>query len=81
MVAPDAPVVLKSPLDAVLLGASRYRCRVSVLRNVLAQFPKRKADVATGAILTIFAQSDPDHVRKQFKVMATVLGGKHRKSK
>jgi transposase-like protein len=47
---------------------------VHFLRNVLAQVPKGHAEMVAGAIRTIFAQPDAEHVRSQLDVIAGMLG-------
>ena len=44
------------------------------LRNILAQVPKRSAEMVAAAVRTIFAQPDAEHVREQLDVIATMLG-------
>lgn len=43
-------------IDARMAGATWQRCRVHLMRNVLAKVPKGRADMVVAAIRTIFAQ-------------------------
>ena len=74
LVISDAHTGLKQAISAVLIGAAWQRCRVHVLRNVLAQVPKGSAEMVAAAIRTIFAQPDAEHVRSQLDVIAGMLG-------
>ncbi|SDN50713.1 Transposase (or an inactivated derivative) [Geodermatophilus siccatus] len=74
LVISDAHTGLKAAIGAVLLGASWQRCRVHVMRNVLARVPKGNAEMVAAAIRTIFAQPDAEHVRAQLDVVAGMLG-------
>ena len=71
LVISDAHAGLKAAIGAVLIGAAWQRCRVHFMRNVLAQVPKRHAEMVAAAIRTIFAQPDAEHVRDQLDVIAT----------
>lgn len=46
---------LRAAIEAVFIGLSWQRCRVHFLRNLLAQVPKRSAEMVAAAIRTIFA--------------------------
>jgi transposase-like protein len=75
LVISDAHTGLKAAIGAVLLGASwQQRCRVRLMRNVLARVPKGNAEMVAAAIRTIFAQPDAEHVRAQLDVIAGMLG-------
>ena len=56
-----------------MAGAAVQRCRVHLLRNVLAQVPKGAAEMVAAAIRTIFAQPDATHVHDQLDVIAEML--------
>jgi transposase-like protein len=74
LVISDAHTVLKQAIVAVLLGASWQRCRVHLMRNMLARVSKGNAEMVAAAIRTIFAQLDAEHVRSQLDVIAGMLG-------
>jgi transposase-like protein len=59
----------------VFVGAAWQRCRVHLMRNVLARVPKASAEMVAAAIRTIFAQPDADHVRAQLDEVARMLQG------
>ena len=45
-------------------GCAHQRCRVHFARNLLAHVPKSHADMVAAVFRTIFAQPDPEAVRK-----------------
>jgi len=47
LVISDAHTGLKQAISAVLIGSAWQRCRVHVLRNVLAQVPKGSAEMVS----------------------------------
>lgn len=84
LVISDAHEGLKGAIAAVFIGSAWQRCRVHVLRNVLARIPKGAAEMVLAAIRTIFAQPDPaaiartwdevaDHLADQFPAVAEML--------
>jgi len=74
LVIADAHLGLRQAGGAVMAGAAVQRCRVHVLRNILAQVPKGSAEMVPAAIRTIFAQPDATHVHDQLDVIAGMLG-------
>ena len=74
LVISDAHAGLKQAIAAVFIGASRQRCRVHFVRNVLAVVPKGNSEMVAAAIRTIFAQPDAAHVAEQFEVITNMLG-------
>src|SRR3712207_6952454 len=74
LVISDAHTGLKTAIGAVLLGSAWQRCRVHVMRNVLARVPRGNSEMVTAAIRTIFAQPDAEHVHSQLDVIAGMLG-------
>ena len=74
LVISDAHSGLKHAIAAVLIGTSWQRCRVHLMRNVLAVVPRGNAEMVAAAIRTIFAQPDASHVDEQFGVIAGMLG-------
>ncbi len=73
MVISDAHEGLKGALSAVLGQATRQRCRVHFMRNVLAKVPKGSQDVVAAAVRTIFAQPDQEAARDQLRRVADGL--------
>jgi len=49
---------LKKALGQVLAGVTRQRCRVHILRNLLAHVPRGDKSIVAAALRTIFAQPD-----------------------
>ena len=74
LVISDAHAGLEAAISAVLIGAAGQRCRVHVMRKVLARVPKGNAEMVAAAIRTIFAQPDAEHVHSQLDVIAGMLG-------
>lgn len=58
LVANDAHVGLREAIPATLLGATWQRCRVHVLRDMLAHVPKTAQAMVAAFARTIFAQPD-----------------------
>lgn len=59
LVVSDAHEGLKLAIAKVLAGASWQRCRVHLMRNLLATVPRSAAGAVAAIVRTIFAQ--PDH--------------------
>jgi len=76
LVISDAHTGLKAAIWAVMAGASRQRCRVHFLRNVLARVPKGSAEMVAAAIRTIFAQPTGAEVIDQVDKVAAMLAPK-----
>ena len=74
LVISDAHTGLKQAIGAVMLCAAWQRCRVHILRNVLAQVPRGNTEMVAAAVRTVFAQPDAEHVREQFETIAMMLG-------
>jgi len=58
LVISDAHVGLKQAIKEVFLGAAWQRCRVHVMRNILAPVPKTAQAMVAATVRTIFAQPD-----------------------
>ena len=58
LVISDAHLGLAAPADRTLQGATRQRCRVHFIRNLLAVVPKTHQHMAAALFRTIFAQPD-----------------------
>jgi putative transposase len=65
LVISDAHEGLKAAMQAVMAGAAWQRCRVHVMRNVLAHVPRGDKGVVAVAIRTIFAQPQQEAARQQ----------------
>ncbi|SHN52754.1 Transposase (or an inactivated derivative) [Geodermatophilus obscurus] len=73
LVISDAHRGLTAAIDTVLAGAAWQRCRVPVMRNVLARVSKGSAEMVAAAIRTIFAQPTADTVREAVENVASTL--------
>src|SRR3990170_1039284 len=65
LVTSDAHVGLREAIAATLLGATWQRCRVHVLRDVLAHVPKTAQAMVAAFSRTVFAQPDPASAHAQ----------------
>lgn len=65
LVASDAHVGLREAIPATLLGATWQRCRVHVLRDMLAHVPKTAQAMVAAFARTIFAQPDATSAHAQ----------------
>ncbi len=75
LVISDHHLGLKKAIATVMIGAAWQRCRVHIMRNVLARVPRANAEMVAAAIRTIFAQPDAGAVAEQFERIRTTLGG------
>ncbi len=57
----------------MMIGAGWQRCRVHMMRNLLAKVPRASTEMVAAAVRTIFAQPDAAAVGKQFDRVATML--------
>ena len=65
LVTSDAHVGLREAIPATLLGAAWQRCRVHVLRDMLAHVPKTAQAMVAAFARTIFAQPDATSAHSQ----------------
>jgi putative transposase len=65
LVISDAHQGLKAAIEQVLAGASWQRCRVHLMRNVLAHVPKGDKSMVAAAMRTIFAQPNREAAGQQ----------------
>jgi len=73
LVISDAHEGLKEALGAVLAGATWQRCRVHLMRNVLAHVPKGDKAMVAVAIRTVFAQPSQEAARQQLAEVVRVM--------
>ena len=73
LVISDHHLGLKEAIGAVFVGSAWQRCRVHLMRNVLARVPRASGEMVAAAIRTIFAQPDAAHVRSQLGEVTRML--------
>jgi putative transposase len=73
LVISDAHSGLKASIARVLQGAVWQRCRVHLMRNLLAHVPKHHKEMVAATIRTIFAQPDPEATRDQLRQVVGML--------
>ena len=69
----DHHLGLKEAIAEVMVGAGWQRCRVHLMRNLLARVPRANAEMVAAAVRTIFAQPDAAAVAEQFERVTTML--------
>lgn len=75
LVVSDHHLGLKAAIAEVMIGASWQRCRVHLMRNLLAKVPRASTEMVAAAVRTIFAQPDAAAVGEQFERVTTMLEG------
>jgi len=65
LVISDAHEGLKAAMGAVMGGTAWQRCRVHMMRNVLAHVPKKDKGIVAIGLRTIFAQPNREAARQQ----------------
>lgn len=73
LVISDAHAGLKAAVAAILLDAGWQRCRVHLLRNVLAHVPRLNAELVAALVRTVFAQPDQRAARTQLDLVVERL--------
>jgi putative transposase len=73
LVISDAHGGLQKAIRAILQGASSERCRVHVMRDLLAHVPRSAQSMVAALVRTIFAQPDQEAARQQLRQVATTL--------
>ncbi len=73
LVVSDHHLGLKEAIAQVMVGAGWQRCRVHLMRNLLARVPRANAEMVAAAVRTIFAQPDAAAVGEQFERVTTML--------
>jgi transposase-like protein len=76
LVISDAHQGLQQAIQAVLVGAAWQRCRVHLMRNVLAHVPKGDKSIAAAAIRTIFAQRNEEAARQQLAEVVEAMASR-----
>ena len=69
----DAHIGLKPAIREVLVGTSWQRCRVHLMRNLLAHVPKAAQAMVAATVRTIFEQPDTAAAHTQLHQGATTL--------
>jgi len=73
LVISDAHAGLKAAINRVLQGSAWQRCRVHLMRNLLATVPKGQAEMVAALVRTIFAQTGAEATRTQLRQVAGSL--------
>ena len=73
LVTSDAHVGLKAAITRVLQGTAWQRCRVHLMRNLLACVPKMQMEMVAALVRTIFAQTDAKATRAQLRQVVATL--------
>jgi transposase-like protein len=73
LVISDAHAGLKAAITKTLAGAAWQRCRVHLMRNLLATVSRGHAEMVAATVRTIFAQPDEASTRHQLRVVADML--------
>jgi putative transposase len=67
LVISDAHAGLKASIARVLQGAAWQRCRVHLMRNLLATVPKGQGEMVAALVRTIFFQADLETTRARLR--------------
>jgi len=73
LVISDAHSGLKKAIARVFQGASWQRCKVHLMRNLLAHVPKSHKEMIAATVRTVFAQPDPESTRDQLRQVVGML--------
>ncbi len=77
LVISDAHAGLKAAIGRVFQGAAWQRCKVHLMRNLLAAIPKSHKEMIAATVRTIFAQPDPDTTRAQLRQVVGMLEARY----
>ncbi len=80
LVISDAHAGLKAAIARVIQGSAWQRCRVHLMRNLLATVPKGHGEMVAALVRTIFAQTDVDATRTQLREVVGHLEGRFGKA-
>jgi putative transposase len=72
-VIPDAQRGLKASIRKTMQRSAWQRCRVHLLRNVLAHVPRGQAEMVAAFVRTVSAQPNAEQARRQLREVATRL--------
>ena len=73
LVISDAHGGLKASITRVFAGASWQRCKVHLMRNILAKVPRASAEMVAATVRTIFAQPDASSTRTHLRAVVDAL--------
>ncbi|GIU92796.1 MAG: IS256 family transposase [Acidimicrobiia bacterium] len=73
LVISDAHSGLKAAISRVFQGAAWQRCKVHLMRNLLAHVPKHHKEMIAATVRTVFAQPDPASTRDQLRQVVGML--------
>lgn len=73
LVISDAHRGLKQAIREVFVGATWQRCRVHLMRNLLAHVPKGAQAMVAATVRTIFEQDDTSAAKKQLRQVCATL--------
>lgn len=73
LVISDAHAGLKAAIARVFQNSSWQRCKVHLMRNLLAQVPKHHKEMIAATVRTVFAQPDPESTRQQLRQVVGML--------
>jgi putative transposase len=73
LVISDAHTGLKNAIARVFQGAGWQRCKVHLMRNLLAHVPKSHKEMIAATVRTVFAQPDPESTRDQLRQVVGML--------
>jgi putative transposase len=76
LVISDAHAGLKASIQRVFAGASWQRCKVHLMRNLLAKVPRASAEMVAATVRTIFAQPDATSTRSHLRAVVDALQGR-----
>ncbi len=69
----DAHSGLKAAIARVFQGAAWQRCKVHLMRNLLASVPRASSEMVAATVRTIFAQPDAASTRAHLRVVVDTL--------
>ena len=73
LVISDAHSGLKAAITRVFQGATWQRCKVHLMRNLLANVPRGSAEMVAATVRTVFAQPDAASTRAHLRVVVDTL--------
>jgi putative transposase len=76
LVISDAHSGLKAAVARVLQGAGWQRCKVHLMRNLLAHVAKAHKEMVSATVRTIFAQPDQATTRAHLQAVVDTLAGR-----